>query len=332
MLKKVVSCLQTLSLSLQLSRQTPPPQLNCQLLWLPHFCHQKSCPAWLYNTRALSNPNPQMVCSRPHLPLQHLVIMRMETPKLNPWTVHLHILLGRGPFHNLSLFTLILRWSTTMHILPMLHCLNVMLLHTCMSSLDILVSLLCRCESLYIILVHLLCHCKTICIILKSLLCRCESLCFILKSLLCHYVGLCFTLARLLCHCMTISIILVILWYTLRRDHPTHTMLVTIMRHMTHSMIRTVPFAPIPILLAASIPMAFHTPVILKKLGMLVYLVQHLCMFVFLTWLSVSILRLARNLRFGWSGNWNWKSVRKTNMHKCWTSTFVERSCGSYQR
>jgi hypothetical protein len=37
-------------------------------------------------------------------------------------------------------------------------------------------------------------------------------------------------------------------------------------------MIGTVPFAPIPILLAASIPTAFHAPVMLKKLGMLVYL------------------------------------------------------------
>jgi hypothetical protein len=49
-------------------------------------------------------------------------------------------------------------------------------------------------------------------------------------------------------------------------------MQLTIVRRTTHSMIGTVPFAPIPILLAASIPTAFHAPVMLKKLDMLVYL------------------------------------------------------------
>jgi hypothetical protein len=48
-------------------------------------------------------------------------------------------------------------------------------------------------------------------------------------------------------------------------------MMLTIVMHMTHSMIAMVPLAPILILLASSIHMAFHAPVILKKLGTVVH-------------------------------------------------------------
>ncbi|KAG1802440.1 hypothetical protein EV424DRAFT_1545193 [Suillus variegatus] len=55
------------------------------------------------------------------------------------------------------------------------------------------------------------------------------------------------------------------------RDPPTHTMMLAIVMHMTHSMITMVSLAPILILLASSIPMAFHAPIILKKLGTVVH-------------------------------------------------------------